>query len=365
MECLNGLIGLRCAAAGPDSGVSAYIDDLPGISLGRAVMSADETIYTGEELLRRSIATACSIVGMDFKQRLLAGNLRMQQIVNQEFFGDLGDGYMTATSWLGFRLSMDVCDDPYVEGYLDHFTMKVSTDASSVSLRIWVDDVETASNVDLTQGVNRIEVQRSFIDSIYVLIDVNGLDVGDGTQTFTNTLQDCGYCCDSCNCVDIQGLSWDGVGCAADSIPATCGFTNSTTLNGFVVSAHCRGSQTQVVCQLADQLVLPLWYRAGALVMEELMSSNRANPYVRNSKEEAQSLFIRWMGGLDGRTGYEVEGDYNRYLSLAVQSSIETLNNSGSMAFTSASVGLADSVRPLKRPRRDLAERYLYNKRNL
>lgn len=349
MNCLSGKVGLKCSANGPDSGVSWYLSDLPGIHLAGATQIADHEQGTGENMLRESIDFAERMTAIDFSQRLRSKNLMIRDVISTEIAGVHGDGYQPFyPGTYGVLILSNNPDDPFVIGRLNYLELKVQNAVAGKTIIVTADgQIIDSISVDLVAGINRIQLGYSFVADASISMDVSDVNLSDGKSAYTNRpcVEDC---CGDC-------LSFRGT---------TNGATTGGDLKGFVVSASCAGSIDSIVCSFADALAPAIMYRAGAHVMESLIISHRPNPYVRNTKDEARELYIRWMGGVDGRTGFETVGEYPRLLDQVVASSIASLSGVNSKAFAQAGIKSVHTVTPLFRPRVDLARRSMQNKLN-
>lgn len=349
MSCLSGLVGLKCSKGGSDTGASYYLSELPAIHLAGAVQIADHEQGSGEALLRESIAFSEKIVLADFAQRLRAKNLVILETIETTIAGTHGDTYQTALpTTIGVYLEKVDRSDPYVMGSLNYIELKVEDPVVGLVLTLEIDGaLIDPLTVDLEAGVNRISLGLKFSTTALVEFPTSSLSLSLG-EIRSNYAYD-RTCCDNCGyCLNILGLR--------------DGSTSSTLVPGVIVSASCGGDIEAIACSFSESLALPLLYRSGAHVMETLISSHRPNPYVRNTKEEASILYARWMGGNDPQTGFQIIGEYPRFLDQVVAGTITALMGSNSRAFGQGNIKAVSTVTPLYRPRRELRKKANYNK---
>lgn len=343
MSCLSGIIGLKCSATGADSGMRFYLSELPGISLAAATQIADHEQGTGEAMLRESISFAEKMVALDFAQLLRAKNLVIREVISTTVAGNhstVFQGVVAGTR--GVFVGMSDPDDAYLLGHLNYLELNVQSPVASKNIDIYLDGqfVETIT-VNLVAGINKIILDYYFRINAVIEMDMTGVILSDGKTDFNNL---------SCSCIDECGPCLYFKGYAN-------GVQTGTDLLGFVVSASCGGSIDAIVCAFRESLASAILYRAGGHVMESLMASPRPNPYVRNSKQEAQILYARWMGGTDPRTGFEEKGEYPRLLRQAVEASFSSILNNRSRAFGETNIRAISTVNPLYHPRRKLREK--------
>lgn len=351
IDCLDGTVGVWCPTgpgSEPNPAPLFYLSDLPGINLLKASRIAGHETVTGSSLMRKSIDVSRRFMVRDFVQRLRRNQIMMETIASDRV-GVHGDTFQTsAGNYIGLEFNAVTCADRYINGLVEYVELKVETAVSGVTLFTQVDDLSAQTqSVDLSEGVNYIRLDLPFERQAYVYIDGGAVSLSsgqiDGSYGYCGCNWNCGTywdygraCCDQC--VRVTGVE--------ATIAATPSWSPSTGYNGFVAAVSCVSDPAELICQFREPLAAALLYRSGAYLYEELLGSDRFNSYVRNSREHAKELLVKWMGGVDAQTGFDIEGEYPRLLEQVVQNAVVVLRNNDSRAFQPTTMILGEMMVP-------------------
>lgn len=338
--CLDNLVGVYCPDGVPNTDSPSYfLSELPGINLAGSAMTADHESKTGEGLMNRAIAFSKKVIKRDFLS-LLKKDQHFMEVVSSEVVGRHGTNFIgNVAQDTGVLYSMYDPNDRFIKGYLEYLEVKIEADAAGTTINWQIDNnLPESKSVDLVAGYNKIDMKIDFNETIRVWIDTTSVSLSNGAEGITGTTSRTCLGCDESVCD----------GCVFfNSITSPVGaqtWTESNTYNGIVGAVQCRGDVDELICMHADELATALLYRSGMYIMNERLASDRNNPYVRNTKDEARALLLSWGGGIDGLTGYKVKGEYPRYLSQAVDNAIQTGKRSKSKAFRPTSVMIGDAI---------------------
>lgn len=344
-HCLDGLVDVWCPKGQNESagstGPSFYLSDLPGINLKNAVQSADHEEVTGASLMRKAISFAQKMSVRDFLQLFRARQLFMEQI-GSELIGYITDDILTPDNTLiGAEYTLYDTRDRYVYGYVEYIEFRAQTAVADKEIFCQIDDGEVQTlNHNFAQGYNKIQLDARFENNFRVWYDSTGLTLFDSGTYYSDSCEKRYGCYDWCNkCVSVRGLS------SSDILTP---WTTTNNLNGIRAAVSCKGDPLELVCQYRNEIAAALLYRAGGYMMESAITSTRANPYVRNTKEEAQQMYARWMGGTDPITGFEKKGEYWRLIQQAVEIAVKNVKHSNSKVFKPTSVIMGSTVTPFR-----------------
>lgn len=263
------IIGIKdyndCAE--PESGL--FINDIPGITLKSAAGIANEEQKTGYDLLK----------GIIYRATLLTFN---------DFLGQISS-----------QFSYNAVAEIRKIKYFDDSVLPVSNTDRGLVLKRW-----------------RSEMAQIFVQEVYIKSALGGtatIKIIDGLEikTYTTTLvaneektvrvdymaesEQIKILCNNANLEVYSGAierSWTGCN--------SCGGTNQgfymTGWNGSAeeakyfgigVFASVRCNEENIICQLLNRMNFIIWYKAGAMYYDELLSSNRLNSITLYSKEKA------------------------------------------------------------------------------
>lgn len=360
--CLDGLVGVFCPEGVPNTDSPIYwLSELPGINLLNSVSIADHESVTGENLMNKSITFSKKLLTRDFIQRLRQNQLFLE-VIGDEKIGRHGTDFLgVANQFTGIKLTLRDPEDRFIYGFVEYIELKVEADAAGTVIYYQLDNQPPVSTLtaDLVQGYNKIELNLKFNEVIRIWIDNNAVSLSDGQQGLENVnyyscVNDCLY--DRCgDCMLFQSIS------APVGPVGSITWTESNTYNGFVALVQCKSDPEEMVCIFREELATALLYRSGAYLMEEKLSSSRNNPYVRNTRDQAEELLSRWLGGRQPVTGFHIEGEYPRSLEQVVQNAVNYAKKSGSRAFKPTTMILGETVVPYRRIRGRSSIRKLKN----
>lgn len=350
-SCLNGTIDLFCPDDGDSSEALYFISDLPGINLQRAALIADHETPKGADFLTRQIAFASRIVVNDFLSELRSAGILFRDVIEKDIVGCHGDQFVDRTGFKGVEILKSDCCDKYTIGFVEYVEIKTESAAAGVEMLISVDGRTESKTVNLIKGINRIRIDKNFREFIQINIDYTSIRVSDGSPAYYDRRTSCSCpvdCCSGCyvvNGIESAGDCFSDPSCLESGCLVQIGSGRTNTLNGFVVSTVCKSDPDAVVCQFRSELAAALLYRAGASIMEEVAISERANRYVRTSKEGAKELFDRWVGIIDPISGVRTPGEYTKNLNRVVAVAVRSIDVHGSRAFESTATRIVSSVK--------------------
>jgi len=350
-DCLDNTVGVWCPDGPPANSTDLplyYISDLPGINLLNATKIADHEEQKGASLLRKAIKVSQQFVVRDFLQLFRARQL-FKELIGSEIVGLQQKSVLTAPDTLvGTEYEVYDPHDRYIYGYVEYIQLRASAAGTGQTIYYQVDDgeIQSKTGIDFSIGVNRVRLDVSFEHNLRVWYDSTSIQVYD-TSSWSDLP---GGVDNSCHCYCNNCVSAKGI--AAEDSPAPV-FSYTNSLNGITAAISCKGDPNELICQYRNELATALLYRSGAYIMQAVMVSDRANPYSRNSKEEAGDLLRMWYGGTEPITGRPEKGEYWRLLAQVVEVAIRNATSSHSRVFAPTQMIIGDTVRPIRRYNRN------------
>lgn len=351
-NCLDGLIGVYCPADGAGE-AKYYLSEIPGINLQNAAATVDHESVSGANLLSKAIGFSQKIVVRDFLALFRKKQLFMD-VVESDQVGAHGNDFVGTEDMLrGVQFIRSDMHDRYTYGFIEYVELKVNG-PTVTQLWIQTESGEAESiDINIPDGISKIQVNRSFIQWARIWVNANDIDLSDPATTGAV------YGCSNLSC-DSGAYSY-GYGCCGDNMrsegieqtPDGSGnpagdWSPTNTYNGFVVGVSIKGNADELVCQHRDELAEPLLYRSAAYVMDEVVRSNRGNPYVRNTKEEARDIRREIMGGINTVSGFVEKGKYKEYLGQVVEQAIKIAQHSHSKAFIATDMRMGNLIFPYR-----------------
>lgn len=274
-DCYNNYIGLRgfCSETTPESGL--FVNDLPAISLKLLanITNEDQRDYTGiwDEIYTRTLNELESDVLIRaqkyFKTTLVADNANT---------GYYSDPYVVRTSTNEFK-GTTIEADSRISRYLSIYVNSVQLYLPApVSDNIYIYNLMNGKLLDTIPfvgvfGINVIEINKKYItygQDTKILVCYNSNDVGDSIETVP---------VDDSSLVFTRGARIS----TASSI-----IQNNLTLDGdsygLIANYNIRCDISEFICSSKDVFKFALWWKLGASIMFERMTSNRMNKYTLN-----------------------------------------------------------------------------------
>ena len=214
--------------------------------------------------------------------------------------------------------------DPFVYGKLDSVEFLLDADGDARPIFLTVDDAEPiVIDWHPKRGYNRLPIDISFTDKLVIEYDMGGLFYAPYD----------GYPGNYCRC------TYDIAGCA-NCLNVIVDDANVISQIGIVLNTSCHGDTCELVKTFSSEMAMPILYRSGAFFLEELLATNRVNPYVRGGKETAEVLLQRWMGRINPITAQWEAGEYQKMINQVVAGAVSLLRQVQSSAITQNRVQL-------------------------
>ena len=298
LDCLNGLIAVKGCGSNP---TASYIQQLPGISIPDIDVAISTDHANAKAFLEEQILFAQEIVIQDVYQHLALKH-ELKSFIENDTVGEYYElktavaaqaGYLT-----GIRLRID--STPYLKLFINQIRLFVNT-TGDVDIFIY----------DLQQGKLLDTITVDAVAGEIVTTDVNkeyftqkqrmNLFIG-YLSTFesykanvTNAAggDDCTGCCSYSN----GNISFFGSKILDASQKTTDNIEGNSGTAGISFSYSLGCSFEEHLCNIRNMLALPLKYKAGELIMQQLKVSKRPNPLVTAYKGDNDEL----MGFYNGK----------------------------------------------------------------
>jgi len=303
LDCLNGLVNVKGCGSNP---TSSYIQQLPGISIPDIDVSINTDHVNAKAFLEEQILFAQEIVIQDVYQHLSLKH-ELKSFIENDMVGEYYDSPTLvdsqATYLTGIRIRIDSM--PYLKLFINQLRLFVNT-TGNVSVYVY----------DLQQGKLLDTITVAAVAGQIVTTDVNleyytqkqrmNLFIG-YLSTFDNYKanvtdvaggDDCTGCCSYNN----GQISFYGAKILNASTKVLDNIESNSGTAGISFSYSLSCSFEEHLCNIRDLLALPLKYKAGELIMQQLKVSKRPNPLVTGYKNDNDDLM-----------GY-YNGEYNKYM---------------------------------------------------
>lgn len=298
LDCLNGLVNVKGCGSNP---TSSFIQQLPGISIPDIDVSINTDHVNAKAFLEEQILFAQEIIIQDVYQHLALKH-SLKSFIENDTVGEYYElktsvaaqaGYLT-----GIRLRID--STPYLKLFINQIRLFVNT-TGNVPVYIY----------DLQQGKLLDTITVAAIAGEIVTTDVNkeyftqkqrmNLFIGylssfeSYKSNVTNAAggDDCTGCCSYSN----GNISFFGSKILNASAKTTDNIEANPGTAGISLSYSLSCSFEEHLCNIRNLLQLPLKYKAGELIMQQLKVSKRPNPLVTAYKNDNDDL----MGFYNGK----------------------------------------------------------------
>jgi hypothetical protein len=324
-------IGIRgtCDGAEPVSGL--YINDLPGISLSRAVGTTDEVFLRGVDFLRANERLAFEMVRQDFKAGI-SRDFRLNSVIDtiERKISYSRGAYLPIEAGFRWVRLRDDLRDQLATLRINNIELYARNAWSGFTFDL-VDGAETHTyTVNLTAGINNIPIRRTIESGMaYIKYDASQVELWEPDNYGTAKCADSACLCDCSFDAYIKSEYFTG--------PDLTDLSTSRNRNGIAVNATLWCDLDTVFCQYVDAFKFAIWVKMGILIAEKYLSSDRSNFAAFAAKQDAVRLLTQWKGGVDS-DGFEVKSEYWKHFTSAYNQIKEHMKYSGSLCFECATL---------------------------
>jgi hypothetical protein len=287
---------------------------LHGVTLKSAAQVANEEFRTGVNMLRQFEAEAINRVVLDVLA-VLGRKYQFNKVLHTDVLGDFKTrDYRAVTGTVGFEVEVSDFRPYGARIQLQWVKFSVQEDVTGAVIYYEVDGVVSSKTVDLfalKQNTVQFNVEAERLIRVYW--DPAAVQVGvsyiNPESVITSTC-DCRYTCAGCfvsRTIDVQHT-----GGAITSV------SPSLQPMGMQAGINCVVRPDDLLCRYMAEIAQLVRLRVGMMMMWELLTSQRANPLVRNGRESAERLLARWEGTPDPVTGFDQKSEYYYLLNQLV-----------------------------------------------
>ena len=332
MECWGDpFIGIRGACENGSSGLDWSM--LTGIDLDTASKAANGLNgATGIQYLKGIEKSAIKLVTEHFINSIpeIEG-LQFNSIVGEVNHNSSGRSYWTGCEDNFYHITWSkFIDDKFMKVCIPYIGLNVIIEkgAKYLNKTIYVQTEEGEKKIKhkFKNGYNRIPLDIE-TNSCWIDIFFNPIGLRIGKK------RECNGCsprqCNICNpCVKNAGyltnhFSHDGI-CKEHRH----GFF------GYDICVQCRCDHEALACHFKKDLAMSVLYQGGILMMLDKMNNTDVSACIRNTKQDAEKLYILWKGAHDNVTGYRHKGEYGAILKGAIKRIGTQLCNINSPCFS-------------------------------
>lgn len=285
-KCFDNLVGLRGLC---NNTHNFYVNDLSGISFRSFSEAADAEYNTGAKLFESLYKTAVEHVKTDV---LSVSDFKANYVAKVGQIGSVGDLFNESeNNYLQINAKVDT-DDAYVIGRINSIEFISDRDACS---KIYVDDQEIPITVN--EGLNRIEINKSFNYQTTIGIDVSCFNIGASSYD-CGCYQNCKDCDDDC----VKMSYYKGVDASILTFDSNIGVR---------VQYGCECDMDKFLCPYAHLMKIAIRIKIGILLMLEI-GANKDNKsyFLRSTKSDAEFWLSRWEGTTNLQTGFKERSEY-------------------------------------------------------
>lgn len=292
IACLNNLIGIdnTCNTIAPSSGLNINTF-LSGITLQVGDQIAHQENESGVQAINNKIDIAQEKMVQDIRAQLLP-KMKTRSIIDSNTVGhyvqNIYQNIIPAEAGRLKGIFFDINDRNYMSLHINSIKLQLNV---AVTTNILISTPMTDSAQDpfpittVAGADTQIIVNQSFpiVNQRLQLLIVYDAGVGESFQT---NLSPSGSGCSDCNgrvyqdrMINFRAVS-AAVGGAAPNFLTEAGLTTIGTTGGISVNYSLRCDVVPFVCNIADALAIPLMYKTGIEIIQEIQTSQRMNSLV-------------------------------------------------------------------------------------
>lgn len=306
------------------SSSGVVLNNLHGVTLRNAANITNEEFKTGIAMLREFEIEAINAVVRDVVFGL-GSKYRFNKIRHSDVIGALErDDFVANADTVGFELRMSETAPVGSKIHLEYLEFSVGEQFNLADIVITTDNTDTVIQKTLYPNQrNTVYVDKyaeTYLRVVYAPVGLIG-----NSNIVSNTVDwhgdcQCRYTCG--NCFVATNIEID-----------TGNPVQSAKPNGIRAGINCTVAFDQWLCKYKNDLAYPIRLMVGIMVMNELLTSTRVNPLVRNSRDDAERLLTMWRGGVDVTTGFEMKSEYWKLLSPIIKMIANDISKSGHKDF--------------------------------
>lgn len=282
-ECYSDFITVKqaCDPVVPKSGL--YIENLPGISVQSAARIATAKHQSAVDMIADKVIFAIQFLESEVQERMMYLGYNMPSVPNvREFCGlDKKTTIASAPLQRGLRIQRNNTLAPFSMTYIE--TIYIKTDTTKTATVEIQDKLGTVlqSYTASTLANELTEINADFSTSVNdIRVVMDNTDV----QVYKSKC-DNGSCCHHLASKKkwrfYNVVGWDGVRC-------------DTKAYGLGVKAGIRCDLRELMCYLLPYIKYAVLYKAGSMILQELLASDRLNTVIVANKEWAAETIPQW-----------------------------------------------------------------------
>lgn len=298
MDCLNNLIGIRGYSCGGDTVPESvyYINDLAGIGIKEADAAIDSELKTGYDLLQQKIDIAGDVIYNQmrtyFNPRFKAGS-----IIEQHTIGYYHNNQQSTPAQATYLVGKNFyfTSNPYLEFNIGKIGLMVDY-TGNVNVVVWdlisntlLDTIVVSATAGVVSYIDVTKRYKTHGQRMNLFIGY--------AATFASYKTDMiGGGCSTCRGYGYSNpyLNVDSAKILAASDKIDENLESNSNLDGLSVTYSINCTFEPFICTNKLLLAEAIWYKAGALVAEELKFSKRFNSVVTLYKTDATELIAMY-----------------------------------------------------------------------
>jgi len=274
-DCLQNFIGLRgyCSDITPESGL--YINDLPSVSLKMLNGLADGEQKNYSELFNQLYTRTLNQLESDIlnkSQKFFKTNILIDNSLTG-YYADPLEVSASSTDFKGVTIETNQRTSKYLSIYVNSVQLYLP---AIVSDNIYIYNLMNGELLDTIPfdglvGNNIIQINKKYITYVQdtkVFICYNSNDVGNSVKS---------DCIGSGSIATTRGAK---ISTASSVIESNLTYDGDGY--GLIANYNIRCDITEFICSSKDVLKFAIWWKLGASIMFERMTSDRMNKYTLN-----------------------------------------------------------------------------------
>lgn len=307
LDCLNGLVNVKGCGSNP---TASYIQQLPGISIPDIDVGLNTDHVNAKAFLEEQILFAQEIIVQDVYQHLSLKH-QLKSFIENDTVGQYAElktlisaqaGYLT-----GIRLRID--STPYLKLFLNQIRLFVDTTGD---VDIFIYDLQQSKLLDtitvaaIAGEIITADVNKEYFTQRQKMNLFIGYLSSFGSYKTNITGGATGDDCTNCSYSNGH-ISFFGSKILNASQKTTGNAEGNSGTAGLSLSYSLSCSFEEHLCNIRNLLALPLKYKAGELIMQQLKVSKRPNP-----------IITAYKGDNDELMGY-YNGEYNKHMKALLK----------------------------------------------
>lgn len=324
-SCLDNLVYIKGTCT-PQSG-SMCINNLPAITLKNMDSVISEEQRSGIALITEKIGLAQDLLIQDIENHY-SDKIRRPSVIDNGVVGFYRDDLENVAAMAGYYKGIEIIisDYPYLQLEITKVRLQLpigQTTTIKVFDLMQNKELDSFDITNIANEINEVEINKTYATNkqrmhLFIGYVASVASIYAGIDTFSGN---------GCYPCALRGTQMNpyvfSVGSAIPTGSSKIGANMQPQgdTGGMSITYSLKCHIAPFICSIKNMLAIPLWWRVGAMLLEESYFSQRLNSFVMYNKEKHAELYEKYMRNYNSSLfgGEDADGRMNAGLLPRLQ----------------------------------------------